>query len=105
MESEIGNPVAYQPDPLKPRDARQDPPVREESSAIEDFYYDEPEPMHRGAMMYAQPPPHFFPPEQKDKFDFTSLDKMTIVMLFAAFIIGFFMGKTQTIQPMILRYS
>jgi hypothetical protein len=102
MESEIGNPVTYQPEPLKPIDARQDappPPAEEESSPIEDFYYDEPQ--HHHHMMY---PPQFMPPEEK-KFDFTSLDKMTMILLFTAFILGFFMGKTQTIQPMILRYS
>lgn len=103
MESEIGNPITYQPDPLKPIDARQDPPpappAEEESSPIEDFYYDEPQ---QYPQQYFMPPP---PREEKEKFDFTSIDKMTIVLLFAAFILGFFMGKTQTIQPMILRYS
>lgn len=104
MESEIGNPVTYQPDPLKPIDSRQDtrPSPEDESSPIEDFYYDEPVMQHPPPMY--MPQPQYFP-EQKDKFDFGSIDKMTIVLLFAAFILGFFMGKTQTIQPMILRYS
>jgi hypothetical protein len=105
MESEIGNPVTYQPEPLKPIDARQDPPPpppasqqEEESSPIDDFYYD-----------YQPPPPmypqQFMPTEEKQKFDFASVDRMTMILLFTAFILGFFMGKTQTIQPMILRYS
>jgi hypothetical protein len=105
MESEIGNPITYQPEPLQPIDARQDPPppspAEQESSPIEDFYYDE-HPSHQA--MYHHQPQHYLP-EHQEKFDFASMDKMTIVLLFGAFIIGFFMGKTQTIQPMILRYN
>lgn len=50
-------------------------------------------------------PQQFMPTEEKQKFDFASVDRMTMILLFTAFILGFFMGKTQTIQPMILRYS
>ena len=52
-------------------------------------------------------PPHFFHPQQvypvHDKASdiFTSFDKTAYIIIFVAFILGFFMGKTM--QPVILR--
>jgi hypothetical protein len=53
------------------------------------------------------PPPHFFnPPQMYPVHDktldiFTGFDKTAYVIIFVAFILGFFMGKTM--QPVILR--
>jgi hypothetical protein len=54
-----------------------------------------------------QYPPHFFHPQQvypvHDKASdiFTGFDKTAYIIIFVAFILGFFMGKTM--QPVILR--
>lgn len=51
-------------------------------------------------MFYSPPPPQ--EPPNKPKFDlFGDLDKTTYIVIFVAFILGFFMGKTM--QPVILR--
>ena|SRR6056300_1619730 len=102
METDIGNPITFDPkvsDEMKPLDHAL--PKEEDSSHLDDVYYDQSQ-----HMMYQQPPPmHHYPVHDEGKFDFASLDKMTYILVFVAFILGFFMGKTQTIQPMILRYS
>ena len=88
METDIGNPIEYNPtmDPLindKPEE-----PIHEEQPYYMDY------PMH-------PPPP---PPSQNDKFDlFEKVDKSTWIIAFAVFLLGFFMGKTM--QPVILRYT
>ena len=62
-----------------------------------------PEPQY----VYVQPPP--MPqweqqPDQVTKKDiFSDLDKTAYIIIFIAFILGFFMGKTM--QPVILRHS
>ncbi len=52
-----------------------------------------------------QPPPHMFYPfnenPQTKKDIFTDVDKSVYIVIFIAFILGFFMGKTM--QPVILR--
>ena len=48
-----------------------------------------------------QPPPHQQVNYQDKKDLFTNLDKTAYVVIFVAFILGFFMGKTM--QPVILR--
>ena len=51
---------------------------------------------------YHQPMPMQMPVQYVEKVDFFStLDKTTYVVMFIAFILGFFMGKTM--QPVILR--
>lgn len=83
METDIGNPIEYNPQ-----------------------IHDDEEPRHEEQPMmhhyYMQPPP---PPPSihggSDKLDFTNLDKNTYIVMFIAFIVGFFMGKTM--QPVILR--
>jgi hypothetical protein len=103
METDIGNPITFDPkvsDEMKPLDHAV--PREEDSSHLDDVYYDQ-----SPQTMYQQPHPvHHYPvPNDGGKFDFASLDKMTYILVFIGFILGFFMGKTQTIQPMILRYS
>ena len=85
MESEIGNPIEYNPtlDPLN-----QDKMEEEQPEPQQPYYMDYP------------PPP---PPQESDKFDFSKVDKSTCIIAFAVFLLGFFMGKTM--QPVILRYT
>lgn len=73
----------------------------------------EPEPEHREEDSTRLPPQMFFPPPEmfqqqqqlppnKFKGDlFGEIDKTTYIIIFVAFILGFFMGKTM--QPVILR--
>jgi hypothetical protein len=90
METDIGNPIEYNPtvDPLN--NDNNDEPVQEEQP-----YY----------MDYPMQPPQMSPsPPQNGKFDlFESVDKSTWIIAFAVFLLGFFMGKTM--QPVILRYT
>ena len=85
MESDIGNPLEYTPDVLEKEE-----PMDDEQHDQEPMYY------------YPPPPP---PPPQmqyQEKIDiFSNLDKTAYVVIFVAFILGFFMGKTM--QPVILR--
>jgi len=72
--------------------------------------HDDDDDRHREAQM---PPQMFYPPSDmfmqaqqqssnKQKFDlFGDLDKTAYIVIFVAFILGFFMGKTM--QPVILR--
>ena len=88
METDIGNPIDYDPNiaPLKEEN--------DEDNKHEEQYY-----FHPNEMNY--PPP---PPPQSDKFDlFANIDKQTWIIAFAVFLLGFFMGKTM--QPVILRYT
>jgi hypothetical protein len=90
METDIGNPIEYNPtiDPLNQE-------KEEEEEKHEQPYY-----FHPSEMNYAPPPP----PPQNEKFDiFTNIDKSTWIIAFAVFLLGFFMGKTM--QPVILRYT
>jgi hypothetical protein len=89
METDIGNPIEYNPniDPLNQE--------KDEDNKNEEHYY-----FHPSEMNYP-PPPH---PPQSDKFDlFANVDKSTWIIAFAVFLLGFFMGKTM--QPVILRYT
>ena len=85
MESDIGNPLEYTPDVLEKEE-----PMDDEQHEQEPMYY------------YPPPPP---PPPQmqyQEKIDiFSNLDKTAYIVIFVAFILGFFMGKTM--QPVILR--
>jgi len=85
MESDIGNPLEYTPDVLEKEE-----PIDDEQHEQEPMYY------------YPPPPP---PPPQmqyQEKIDiFSNLDKTAYIVIFVAFILGFFMGKTM--QPVILR--
>ena len=85
MESDIGNPLEYTPDVLEKEE-----PIEDDQREQEPMYY------------YPPPPP---PPPQmqyQEKIDiFSNLDKTAYIVIFVAFILGFFMGKTM--QPVILR--
>jgi hypothetical protein len=89
METDIGNPIEYNPnfDPLN--NEKNEEPVQEEQP-----YY----------MDYPIQPPMPPPTPHNDKFDlFEKVDKSTWIIAFAVFLLGFFMGKTM--QPVILRYT
>ena len=89
METDIGNPIEYNPtmDPLI--NDKNEEPVQDEQP-----YY----------MEYPMQPPMYQPQPQNDKFDlFEKVDKSTWIIAFAVFLLGFFMGKTM--QPVILRYT
>lgn len=89
METDIGNPIEYNPnmDPLN--NEKDEEPVQEEPQYFMD---------------YPMQPPMQPPPPTNDKFDlFEKVDKSTWIIGFAVFLLGFFMGKTM--QPVILRYT
>ena len=83
MDTDIGNPIEYNPEVTE----EEEPPVPSP-----------PQYCFPQAMM-APPPP---PPEPKNDF-LANLDKTAYLVIFAAFILGFFMGKTM--QPVILRHG
>lgn len=97
METDIGTPIQYNPD-IKDDDVRSSRGGQHVEDD-EDYYYQQPPPPPPPMMMYAQPPPP--PPPVDTKLDFSNLDKNTYIVMFIAFIVGFFMGKTM--QPVILR--
>jgi hypothetical protein len=82
MDTDIGNPIEYNPEVTE----EEEPPV----PSPPQYYFPQ-------AMM--APPP---PPEPKKDF-LANLDKTAYLVIFAAFILGFFMGKTM--QPVILRHG
>lgn len=85
MESDIGNPLEYTPDVLEKEE-----PMEDEQHEQEPMYYYPPQP---------PPPPQM---QYQEKIDiFSNLDKTAYIVIFVAFILGFFMGKTM--QPVILR--
>lgn len=85
MESDIGNPLEYTPDVLEKEE-----PMEDEQQEQEPMYYYPPQP---------PPPPQM---QYQEKIDiFSNLDKTAYIVIFVAFILGFFMGKTM--QPVILR--
>ena len=97
METDIGNPIDYDPinDPINThRDKNEDStPINDQMINDQQYY------VHPSEVMY--PPQHY---QNSDKNDFLSnVDKSTWIIAFAVFLLGFFMGKTM--QPVILRYS
>jgi len=88
MESDIGNPIDYNPDIME----KDEHISTEEQHEQEEMYYYPPPP----------PPPPPPMPHYQEKIDiFSNLDKTAYIVIFVAFILGFFMGKTM--QPVILR--
>jgi len=87
MDSDISSPIEYNPQ----MDENEAP--REELPEPQQYYYAPPPPM--------MPPPLQQPEVKKDFL--ASLDKTAYLVVFAAFILGFFMGKTM--QPVILRHG
>jgi hypothetical protein len=95
METEIGNPIEYNPRVIDKDEMDGSEAIQQHipENQNDQYYYHPP-----------QPQPYMVTPEQyqpKSSDIFTSLDKVTYVMTFVAFILGFFMGKTM--QPVILR--
>jgi|TARA_B110000503_G_scaffold127855_1_gene198084 hypothetical protein len=98
METEIGNPIEYNPrvqnkepddsEPLNDHIPHQHPD--------DQYYYQSP------PMQYMQQP-HQMPSVNKSSDFLASLDKSAYIVIFLAFILGFFMGKTM--QPVILRHG
>ena len=86
METDIGNPIDYNPNivPLMQEKVDEHQPQEEQP-----YYFQQPE------MNYSTQP-------EKTDF-FSSVDKSTWIVAFAVFLLGFFMGKTM--QPVILRYN
>lgn len=88
MDTEIGNPVEYNPQ-LPLEDTREEPePPRQ-------YYFPPPHMM--------MPPPMESQPVKNSGDFLANLDKTAYLVIFAAFILGFFMGKTM--QPVILRHG
>lgn len=87
MESDIGNPIEYNP--------AVDPLVQEEDEKhTQEIPNEQP--------YYFQPPEvNYGYPESRDPFK--NIEKSTWIIAFAVFLLGFFMGKTM--QPVILRYT
>jgi hypothetical protein len=97
METDIGNPIDYDPtmDPLNKSEEK-----HEDSTPINDQ-------MINDQQYYVQPSEMMYPQQQfqqYEKSDFLSnVDKSTWIIAFAVFLLGFFMGKTM--QPVILKYA
>jgi len=74
--------------------------IYDQQQVPQQMYYQEPPIM---MMQPPPPPPPLIPtPPAPSKFSFLDdIDKSVWIMLFVAFILGFFMGKTM--QPVILR--
>jgi hypothetical protein len=87
METDIGNPIEYNPQIHDDEDEQQQHQPRHEEPMMHHYYMPPPPSIHGGG--------------GGDKLDFTNLDKNTYIVMFIAFIVGFFMGKTM--QPVILR--
>ncbi len=87
METDIGNPIEYNP--------TMEPMIQEDNSVP---IQQEPEPQMPYYMDY--PPP---PPQTQENDIFSNIDKTTRIIAFAVFLLCFFMGKNM--QPVILRYS
>ena len=69
-------------------------PVEKEDSEDDGNFDSSPHPP-----MFMAPPPHYPPIQGRDFFG--EMDKTTYIIIFVAFILGFFMGKTM--QPVILK--
>jgi hypothetical protein len=97
METDIGNPIDYDPtnDPFKSDEKNEDSTSINDQIIQEEPYYFQP-----SEMMYPQ---HQFQPYPDRNDFFSGIDKNTWIVAFAVFLLGFFMGKTM--QPVILRYA
>jgi hypothetical protein len=104
METDIGNPIDYKSEIES---------LNKEYDDRDDFYDDHQQPSYNMQQQAPPPPPPpMFPGVQqqwqpidvnKTNDLFSSIDKTAYIIIFVAFILGFFMGKTM--QPVILRPS
>ena len=87
MEAEVGTPIEYNPEEF----LNKDNDLHEQEPENNEQYYVQPQqPMYTQQLI------------QSEKQDiFSNLDKTGYVIIFVAFLLGFFMGKTM--QPVILR--
>ena len=97
METDIGNPIDYDPSVDSLREEKNDDnrveDDREQQPYNESYYYQQ-----QPTQVYQQPAFQ----NQADKIDiFANVEKSTWIIAFAVFLLGFFMGKTM--QPVILR--
>tara|TARA_X000000368_G_scaffold83594_1_gene63283 strand:- start:237 stop:509 length:273 start_codon:yes stop_codon:yes gene_type:complete len=88
MEAEVGTPIEYNPEEF----LNKDNDLHEEQEPVNNEQYYAP-PQHQ---IYQQPLIH-----QEKPDIFANLDKTGYIIIFVAFLLGFFMGKTM--QPVILR--
>ena len=88
METDIGNPIDYNPEILDKEDEMHPQHAEPQQQPEDEYYY------------YPPAPPPAMPQVQKIDL-FNDLDKTAYIVIFVAFILGFFMGKTM--QPVILR--
>ena len=101
METELGNPIEYNSQVLDKEPERDDSePIQNhlQQPDEEQPYYFQP-PLHP---QYIPPPPHMNEPFKPNDI-LASLDKVAYIVIFVAFILGFFMGKTM--QPVTLRHG
>ncbi len=98
METELGNPIEYNPQVINKEPDDSEPLINHipQHNHEEQYYY------HPPPVQYVQHPSHM-PPAGKASDFLASLDKSAYIVIFAAFILGFFMGKTM--QPVILRHG
>jgi hypothetical protein len=95
METDIGNPIDYDPTIDSLKNDKIDDNTNEPVQQQQEQYYYQPQELMYPSQQYQQQP---------EKFDlFASVDKSTWIIAFAVFLLGFFMGKTM--QPVILRYT
>ena len=99
METEIGNPIEYNPQVMNKEPDDSEPLINhipQQQQTDEQYYYQQPQ-------MQYMPQPHQVPGMNKPSDFLASLDKSAYIVIFVAFILGFFMGKTM--QPVILRHG
>lgn len=99
METELGNPIEYNSQVLDKE------PERDDSEPIQNHLQqpdDDPQYYYHPPPQYMGPPQHINEPHKPSDI-LSSLDKVAYVVIFVAFILGFFMGKTM--QPVILRHG
>jgi len=116
METDIGQPIDYDPSnnvspppvrddrdssstPIDATDAHRGPPTTPEEFMYHQALQEQQQYMYgqHGGLDHVQAPP------QPQKELLASVDKITIIVLFAAFIVGFFLGSSR--QPVILKYD
>ena len=95
MEAEVGTPIEYNPDEFINKKSNDLIDERDEhdDEIVDDKYYTHP----------AQQQVYYnSQPQYQEKNDiFSNLDKTGYIIIFVAYLFGFFMGKTM--QPVILR--
>ena len=95
MESEVGTPIEYNPDEFVNKKSDNDEFIDQD-----DQYYEQPpiQQQHQQPIYVHQPQ---IPLSQEKNDIFSKIDKTGYVIIFVAFLLVFFMGKTM--QPVILR--